>query len=289
MEAESNQPKWIIPDDDVYARHLIQADLWRGPGIRKLIHALALPEGSSGLDAGCGIGQHTLWLADAVGERGHVTGMDLSPDFVARAADLAQDAGLSPQTSFQAGDLNHLPFANDSFDWLWSADTIYFGPPAEGYVSQNPSQLIQELSRVVRPGGRLILVYCAAQNLLPGFPLLEAKLNVASAQAESFVRNSKPFLHHMRAGGWLRGAGLLSITSCTVGHGIMAPLDGSLRDALMGLIQMRWGSDLMPKLDPEDRDLYTRLCSHDSPDFILDLPDYASFFTCTQFTGIVPE
>ncbi len=289
MTAEKAGAKWEMPDDDAYAQMLRLSDLWRGPGIRAAIEALSLPPGSRGLDAGCGIGQHTLWLAEGVGSAGHVTGLDLSPDFVTRAATLAREAGVPDRVSFQDGDLNHLPFEDNSFDWLWSADTVYFGPRDEGYAAEDPPPLMQELARVVRPGGSVNLVYCLAQNLLPGHPRLEARLNAASAEAEPFVRASKPSLHALRALDWIRDAGLAEPRTRTVACGVQAPLDEGIRSALTGLLQWRWGADPLSKLSEEDAMEYQRLCKPESPDFILELPDYYTFFTCSVFSGNVDE
>jgi len=266
---------------------LVSSDLWRGPAVRALIESLDLPDGSRGLDAGCGIGQHTQWLAEAVGTTGHATGLDLSHGFVARGNAMAERDGLSEHVSFQQGDLNHMPFDDDSFDWLWSADTVYFGPSAEGYAAEDPLPLMRELARVVRPGGRIHLVYCSAQNLLPGHPLLEAQLNAASSGAEPFVRRRRPELHSLRALDWIRDVGLTSPRAQTVACGVQAPLDGGLRDALAGLLSWRWGADPLAKLSPESRAEYQRLCSPESPDFILNLPDYYTFVTCSVFSGEV--
>ncbi len=287
MTAEGTGAKWELPDDDAYAQMLHASDLWRGPCIRSMIRSLDLPASSCGLDAGCGIGRHTLWMVEAVGPAGHVTGVDLSPGFVERASRMAEQAGLSDSASFQQGDLNHLPFDDDSFDWLWSADTIYFGPSAEGYAAEDPLPLIRELSRVVKPGGSVYLIYCTAQNLLPGYPLLEARLNAASAAAEPFVRQNRPKLHCLRALEWLRDAGLESLSACAVADGVHAPLDDELKNALTGLLQWRWGADPVSKLSSQDAAEYQRLCSPDSPDFILNLPDYFTFFTCSIFSARV--
>ncbi len=51
----------------------------------------------SGLDAGCGIGHHTLLLAEAVAPAGHVTGLDLSPEFLVHAREIAK----SPNEPFK--------------------------------------------------------------------------------------------------------------------------------------------------------------------------------------------
>ena len=67
------------------------------PAIRSAIRALQLPAGSQGLDAGCGIGTHTLWLAEAVSPGGHVTGVDMSSECLARAEEMASKSGLAQQ------------------------------------------------------------------------------------------------------------------------------------------------------------------------------------------------
>ena len=287
--AEKREAKWELPDDDAYAQMLLSSDVWRGPCVRSVIEALDLPKGSSGLDAGCGVGQHTLWLADAVGKAGHVTGVDLSPGFVARATEMAERAGLSESVSVEQGDLNRLPFDDDSFDWLWSADTVYFGPSAEGYASEDPEPLLRELARIVKPGGRIHLVYCSVQNLLPGYPALEARLSAVSAEAEPFVRQGRSQLHCLRALDWLRSAGLESLSARAVADGVHAPLDDELTSALAGLLKWRWGADPLSKLSPQDAAEYKRLCRSESPDFILDLPDYFTFFTCVVFSGTVVD
>ena len=54
----------------------------RDPVIREAIRMLGLTEGSTGLDAGCGIGNHLVLLAEAVGQEGHVTGLELFADLI---------------------------------------------------------------------------------------------------------------------------------------------------------------------------------------------------------------
>ena len=96
----------------------------RDPAIREAIRILDLPEGSGGLDAGCGIGSHTLLLAEAVGPAGHITGLELFADFVTHAQAQAKRAGLSDRISIRQGNVNAMPFDDDSIDWAWSVDCV---------------------------------------------------------------------------------------------------------------------------------------------------------------------
>jgi demethylmenaquinone methyltransferase/2-methoxy-6-polyprenyl-1,4-benzoquinol methylase len=78
MENERNGKPEKAAETDLYAQKLALSDLLREQVIRSAIRALELPLGSLGLDAGCGIGSHTLLLAEAVGPGGRVIGLDLS-------------------------------------------------------------------------------------------------------------------------------------------------------------------------------------------------------------------
>jgi len=90
-----------MPDTDYHVQMLRVSNPLREPALRSAIQALQLPPGSRGLDAGCGIGLPALLLAEAVGPAGHVTGLDLSPEFLVCAREIVEKAGLSEQISFR--------------------------------------------------------------------------------------------------------------------------------------------------------------------------------------------
>ena len=106
-------------DTDHYIQRLFVTNPLREPVLRSAIQALQLPVGSRGLDAGCGIGLQTVLLAEVVGPAGHVTGLDLSPEFLLHAEEIAKKSGLSEQISFREGNVNELPFDDDTFDWIY--------------------------------------------------------------------------------------------------------------------------------------------------------------------------
>jgi SAM-dependent methyltransferase len=270
-----------MPNADTYAHKLRLSDFLREPAIQSAIRALQLPRGSRGLDAGCGIGSHTLLLAEAVGSAGHVTGLDLSPEFLARARETAEKHGLAGQVSFQQGDVNRLPFDDDTFDWAWSVDCV-------GFIPTQPVSLLKGLARVVKPGGSVAILLWSSQMLLPGYPLLEARLNATSLGIAPFAKGKRPESHFLRALGWFREAGLEETAARTFVGDAHAPLSDDARSAMISLIQMRWGEP-QSELSPEDWREYQRVCQPGSPDFILDLPDYYAFFTYSMFHGKVAK
>jgi ubiquinone/menaquinone biosynthesis C-methylase UbiE len=262
---------------DVYAHRLALSDLLREPVIRAAIQALGLPSGSRGLDAGCGIGSHTLLLAEAVAPAGHVTGLDLSPEFLVRARETAAKSGLSEHVSFQEGDVNELPFDDATFDWVWSVDCV--GYPAAGSLLE-----LQELARVVKPGGSVAILGWSSQQLLPGYPALEARLNATSLGIAPYLKGKRPALHFLRALGWFRDHGLKKPTARTFVGDVQAPLSDDVRSALLSLFEMLWDW-AQPEMTREDRAEFQRLCQPESPDIILNLPDYHAFFTYSLFYG----
>jgi demethylmenaquinone methyltransferase/2-methoxy-6-polyprenyl-1,4-benzoquinol methylase len=270
-----------MTEQAVYAEILEVASPLVEPIHRAAIGALELPPESRGLDAGCGIGLQAVQLAGAVGPGGHVTGLDLAPEHVAHARELVEKAGLSERVSFREGDVRNLPFDDDTFDWAWSADCVGYSPQLEGIP------MLEELARVVKPGGRVAILAWCSQMLLPGYPLLEARLNATSSGLAPFIPGDYcPDWHFPRALGWFREVGLEELSVQTFAGGVHAPLSGRLRSAMVALFAMRW-FEVEPELAPEDWAEYQRLCLPESPEFIVDHPDYYAFFTYSMFRGRV--
>lgn len=251
----------------------------RAPVLHSAIQALQLPSGSQGLDVGCSVGLQAILLAERVGDAGHITGLDLSPDILVCAKDIVKKAGLSERISFREGDMNKLPFDDDTFDWVWSMDCA-------GYAPIEPLPIVKEFARVVKPGGSVAILAWSSERILPGYPVLEARLSATPAGIAPFAGGKKPDVHFTRALGWFRDAGLKELTTRTLAGDAHAPLRDDQRSALAALIQMRWPG-VESELNPEDWTEYKRLCLPESPDFILDHPDYYAFFTYSMFHGKV--
>ncbi|AEH37398.1 class I SAM-dependent methyltransferase [Halopiger xanaduensis] len=97
------------------------------------------------LDVGCGTGVISLLLADI----GHdVTGVDLSEEMLERARAKAGDRDLSVE--FRNGDAESIPDPDDTYDLMTARHLVWTLP--------NPSAALREWQRVVRPGGRVVLI-----------------------------------------------------------------------------------------------------------------------------------
>ena len=267
-------------DTNLYIQRLLEAEPLREPVLRSIVQALQLPAESKGLDAGCGIGLQTLLLIEAAGTQGHITGIDILPELLAYGAATVAKQGLSSRIAFREADVSHLPFEDDMFDWVWSADCI-------GYPTGELMPLLEELIRVVKPGGEVILLGWSSQQLLPGYPLLEARLNATCSGYIPFLKEKSPDLNFMRASHWFREAGLEEIKAQTFVGEVQSPLTSGERTALISLFEMLWGSP-RPETSPEDWRQYQQLCKSESPDFILNLSEYYGFFTYTTFKGKRP-
>lgn len=91
----------------------------------------------------------------------------------------------------------------------------------------------------------------------------------------------------MRALGWFRALGLENPQTRTLADDAQAPLADDVRNALVALFAMRWpGAE--SELSAVGRVQYCRLCTANSPDFIVDHPDYYAFCTCTLVDGKIP-
>lgn len=119
-----------------------------GPFGRALASAAELRPGERVLDLACGRGASLYPALEAVGETGSVLGVDLSHGMVER---LSSDLAARGVTNAEArmGDAESLDLPDSSFDAALAGFLIFFAP--------HPPQVLAELHRVVRPGGRVAL------------------------------------------------------------------------------------------------------------------------------------
>ncbi|WP_052852545.1 SAM-dependent methyltransferase [Streptomyces avicenniae] len=145
--------------DNFSGDHNLHFGYWDAPGdtwpleraeerfTELMIEKLRPAPGGRVLDVGCGMGTPALRLANATG--GEVTGITVSHEQVKRAGARAAAAGLDDRVSFRWADAAALPFEDDAFDAVWALESIIHMP--------DRVQVLREVARVIRPGGRVVL------------------------------------------------------------------------------------------------------------------------------------
>jgi len=117
------------------------------------------------VDVGCGIGGSSRHIASKYGAS--CEGVTLSPYQANRGNELAKEQGLADTCHFQVADALEMPFADNTFDLVWSLES--------GEHMPDKRQFINELFRVAVPGGRIIIVTWCHRDLEQGETSLTPK------------------------------------------------------------------------------------------------------------------
>lgn len=149
----------------------------RGGRVRSQIaDALSLNPGQDVLDFGCGTGTLTLTLAGRVGPDGSTAGIDASPEMISLAIRKAESKGIAIR--FDVAAAQSVPFADSSFDAAATSLMIHHLPRGDRIVA------LQEILRVLRPGGRLVIAEFQSPSNPVGRRLTEHLLGHSMASNE---------------------------------------------------------------------------------------------------------
>jgi len=103
-----------------------------------------------GLDAGCGVGGSSIYLAKNIGCK--VTGITLSDKQAATATEFAEKHGVTQLVSFKAMNYTSTSFADNTFDFVWAIESMQ--------TALDKSDFLKEAKRVLKPGGKILIADC---------------------------------------------------------------------------------------------------------------------------------
>lgn len=143
----AQQEEAVAKQYDRWAR--VYDVLWRryeNKTLPVVLHTASIRSGERVLDLACGTGELERRLVEAV-PGATVVGVDISPAMIDRARSKLDG---TPGVRFEWADVHRLPFEEDAFDVAICANSFHY--------FTHPEQVLEEAARVVRPGGRLVVL-----------------------------------------------------------------------------------------------------------------------------------
>jgi cyclopropane fatty-acyl-phospholipid synthase-like methyltransferase len=143
---------WLNPDNlAVHFGYTDQSTRSHTDALKNMNRVLAdrvqIQPGERVLDAGCGVGGSSFWLAK---ERdAEVVGITLAAGQVRKARSYAARRRLTDRVHFEVADFTDTPFPDASFDVVWAVESLCHAPRKAAFY--------QEAARLLRPGGRVVV------------------------------------------------------------------------------------------------------------------------------------
>jgi ubiquinone/menaquinone biosynthesis C-methylase UbiE len=151
--------EWQIPGSGVEIYEHVFVPTMMGWAAQVI--ALTPPQrGDHILDVACGTGALTRLVVNSIGRGGRVVGLDINPDMLAVARTIPMGGSQSAPVEWQEGNVQAIPFANESFDIVFCAFGLMFFP--------DKVAALKEMRRVLKPSGCLAVSVWGPISKSPG-------------------------------------------------------------------------------------------------------------------------
>ena len=241
------------------------------------------------LDAGCGTGATTLLFAN---QGCMVVGVDRDETALQNANKLLEQTSHVGQVVFQRGNVNQLPFEDDTFDMVWTSYVLH-------HIADK-LHVVEELKRVLKPGGRLAIregglpVQMLPHDIGLGEPGLQDRLRVAqntwfTAMTRHTLPDEKPYPF-----GWsqlLLDSKFIDVQARTFVTDFLPPFNKSQQQFILHYFQRMLDRDdgnYGPLLNDADKKTLEQLTNENSESYVLKRRDLHVRYGLSVYLGVKP-
>ena len=227
-----------------------------------MLRAVGIQPGWHVLDAGCGSGSFLPLMAELVGPNGKIDAFDLAPENIDRVKSVVQ--GWDVPVLTEVGSLTELPYDDNTFDAIWSANVTQY------FTDHELTQMLNELVRVVKPGG-FVAIKESDWTTTQFYPLdtyVFWRLFKKNPHLSLWAKRT------LNLPSWIKSAGLVEVSPKTFLEEIRPPLPEIARSFLAGALQFfaKEAEDCM--MSEADMEHWRRCRELDSPDNPVNQADF---------------
>ena len=260
-----------------YGNKLALFNQFAAPELRQVIAWLGLQPRQVVLDAGCGAGHITQWLHEAVTPGGYAIGLELA------AAHCTMARAIT--THVVQANVSQLPFVPETFDWIWTSNTL-------NHLAQ-PSAELRQLAAWLKPEGRLAI---GQSSFLPEMIFAwDARLEREATYAcrryycNKYGLGERDLSAPRHWVGVLRAVGFTDVTAKTVVIERVAPLSLFDEFYFAEWFKNYWGHRVQAHVQHQDWQEIAWLTDPNSPYFAPRRPDFHYIETFTVVVGGKPR
>ena len=229
------------------------------------LRSVGLQKGWSVLDAGCGAGNFLPLMAELVGQNGHISALDLTPENIEYVKSLVTELEFLCPIESRTGSVLSLPYEDNTFDAVWSANVVQY------LTEEEMRQCLSEAYRVIRPEG-LIAVKEVDVSIFQFRPLDPVLVWHLLEAGRSHITQIEGFFRGTRLPTWLREAGFINIKPETTIYERWHPLSPTETEYIGS--NLNFLASLAEKVDVAEREKEIWREIGKAPEQLMEHPDF---------------